>query len=168
MRLNCRCPNSPMSSSRLLAPALALEAASRSSSRSKCATKIVIHTFMDIYGQIAGSGWLTLVNIKMLADNQPIRRSSTSRQLTISQGSPSWPHDDMDSRLMMMTMIGWWMVIMMTIMKSNFILMIQTMVFWLPGFLTGERGNLQFRDEKKARRNKKYFKEVEEKNIIAN
>jgi hypothetical protein len=54
-----RCPNSPISSLRLLAPASALEAASRASSR----------------------------------------RSSVSRQQTISQGSPSWPHDDMDSRI---------------------------------------------------------------------
>jgi len=55
-----RCPNSPISSSRLLAPAFALEAASRASSR----------------------------------------RSSVSRQQTISQGSPSWPHDDMDSKFL--------------------------------------------------------------------
>jgi len=54
-----RCPKSPISSSHLFAPAFALEAASRGSSR----------------------------------------RSSVSRQQTISQGSPSWPHDDMDSRL---------------------------------------------------------------------
>ena len=55
----------------------------------------------------------------------------------------------MTSMLIMMTL----MVIIMTIMKSNFILMIQTLVFGFSGFLTGERGNLQFRDRKKALRN---------------
>ena len=119
------------------------------------------------YGHRKGQHWYCGLkqssSIHVTADKQPIRRSSASRQLTISQGSPSWPHDDMDSRLMVygiwsyMTMIGWWMVIMMTIMKSNFILMIQTMVFWLPGFLTGERGNLQFRDKKKSAKKYEIF-----------
>ena len=80
--------------------------------------------------------------------------------------------DDDDKDWMVMTMIGLWMVIMMTIMKSNFILMIQTMQ-WYSDFqdfwLVRVRGEI-FSSEikKKARRNKKYFKEVEEKNIIAN
>ena len=83
-----RCPKSPISSSHLFAPAFALEAASRGSSRFD-PLYFVADCDLSIWWPFG-----TSCSVKM-----NLRRSSVSRQQTISQGSPSWPHDDMDSRL---------------------------------------------------------------------
>ena len=83
-----RCPKSPISSSHLFAPAFALEAASRGSSRFD-PLYFVADCDLSIWWPFG-----TSCSMKM-----NLRRSSVSRQQTISQGSPSWPHDDMDSRL---------------------------------------------------------------------